>query len=37
MRNKILGNISIKTKELIVDSLENSAELFKDFKLQTPF
>lgn len=37
MSNKILNNINIKTKELIVDSLENSAELFKEFKLQTPF
>ncbi len=37
MGNKILNNIDIKTKEIIVDSLNNSAELFKDFKMQTPF
>lgn len=37
MGNKILNNIDIRTKELIVDSLNNSAELFKDFKMQTPF
>ncbi|MBQ2963069.1 MAG: hypothetical protein IJE14_00280 [Clostridia bacterium] len=37
MGNKILNNIDTITKELIVDSLNNSAELFKEFKMQTPF
>jgi len=37
MGNDILNNIDISTKELIVDSLQDSVELYKDFKEQGLF
>lgn len=37
MSNNILNNIDISTKELIVDGLQNSVELYKDFKEQGLF